>query len=279
MMPTEPDRPTISDDDIGEDELLAALGELAHLCAGRPDPVSFASALVLHVLRPFQARSAAVGIVDAQGYVDVRTMYGMPTAVLRDGPRYEITDSFPITDAVRRGDVVHGTMAELTERYPALEPLEIRGEHLLAHPLLFRGATIGGLVVVSDVSPRYEENPVFWHAVADLVSATIATDETAAPRSRHRRSGPLNPRQREILAHMQQGRTNAQIARAMNFGTSTIGHEIMRIFDVFAVASRREAVAAAERAGVLSTPGSDDAGQADDREVKGLLDQDDHRVD
>ena len=94
---------------------------------------------------------------------------------------------------------------------------------------------------------------MFWGAVADLVSATISSDEPAAvaPRDRPRRSAPLSARQRQILAHLQEGRTNGQIARAMNFGTSTIGHDIMRIFDVLGVGSRREAVDAAERAGIL----------------------------
>ncbi|GAA1686154.1 hypothetical protein GCM10009792_02500 [Microcella alkalica] len=236
-----------------ESELLTCLAELARICANRPERTSFASSLVLQVLRPFEARSAAVGVIDSQSFLDVRTMFGFPAGVLRDGPRYPLRSPIPLADSVRRGVVVEGTVPELTARYQGLEGLELRGAHVICLPLLFRSATIGGVAIATDIAPDHARHAVFWSAVADLVSASIASDEPTPPaRDRPRRSAPLNPRQREILAHMQQGRTNAQIARAMNFGTSTIGHDIMRIFDALGVESRREAVAEAERAGLLA---------------------------
>ena len=238
-----------------ERDLLGCLAELARNCANRPDRTSFASSLVLQVLRPFEARAAGVGILDAQGYLDMRTMYGFPAGALRDGPRYPLGGDFPLPDAVRRGVVIEGTVADLVERYPMLGPIELQGRFMILTPLLFRGATIGGMAIEMDAPPEHEENRVFWGAVADLVSATISSDEpTSSPaaRERSRRTAPLSERQREILRHMQEGRTNGQIARAMNFGTSTIGHDIMRIFDVLGVESRREAVAAAERTGILA---------------------------
>ncbi len=242
-----------------ERELLTCLAELARICANRPERVSFASSLVLQVLRPFEARSAAVGVIDSQGYLDVRTMFGFPTGVLRDGPRYALESPVPLVDSVRRGTVIEGTVPELIARYAGLEGLDLRGAHLICLPLLFRGATIGGVAIATDIAPDHAEHTVFWSALADLVSATVASDEPTSAgtaRERPRRTAPLSPRQREILQHMQQGRTNGQIARAMNFGTSTIGHDIMRIFDVLGVQSRREAVEAAEKAGLL-TPRAD----------------------
>lgn len=237
-----------------ESDLLDCLAELARICANRPDRASFASSLVLQVLRPFEARAAGVGVLDREGYLDMRTMYGFAPGTLRDGPRYRLDGDFPLTDAVRRGTVIEARLEHLEERYTALAPLELPGAYMISLPLLFRGATIGGMAIVCDVSPDHDSTSVFWRAVADLVSATISSDETtaAASRDRSRRSAPLSARQREILGHMQQGRTNSQIARAMNFGTSTIGHDIMRIFDVLGVESRRDAVAAAERAGILA---------------------------
>lgn len=237
-----------------ESDLLDCLAELARLCANRPDRASFASSLVLQVLRPFEARAAGVGTLDREGYLDMRTMYGFAPGTLRDGPRYRLDGDFPLTDAVRRGTVIEGRLEQLEKRYSALARLELPGAHMISLPLLFRGATIGGMAIVSDVAPDHASTSVFWRAVADLVSATISSEETAAagPRDRPRRSAPLSARQREILGHMQHGRTNGQIARAMNFGTSTIGHDIMRIFDVLGVESRREAVDAAERAGILA---------------------------
>jgi DNA-binding CsgD family transcriptional regulator len=237
---------------VTERELLAALAELARISAGRPDRASFASSLVLQVLRPFDACCAAVGIIDAQGYLDVRTMFGFPAGVLRDGPRYPINERFPLTDAVRRGTVVEAPVEELVEEYPGLDSRELRGTHMICQPLLFRGATIGATAIATNEKPDYAEHEVFWRAIADLVSANIAGEQFVGGRERTKRSDPLSPRQLTILRYMQQGHTNSQIARSMNFGTSTIGHDIMGIFDVFGAESRREAVAAAEREGILA---------------------------
>lgn len=242
----------MTDGAIHERDLVRALAELARICAGRPERSSFATSLVLQVLRPFRARAAGVGIVDAQGFLDMRTMYGFAAGTLRDGPRYELSDEFPLTDAVRRGEIVEGSIAELSERFPRFADYELKGQYMISMPLLFRGATIGGMAIEMEVSPHCDACEPFWSAVADLVSATLSVDEAAPARDRGRRSGPLSPRQHQILQHLQQGRTNSQIARSMNFGTSTIGHDIMRIFDALGVESRREAVDAAERAGILA---------------------------
>jgi DNA-binding CsgD family transcriptional regulator len=242
----------MSEAPITEDQLIRALSALARICAGRPERSSFATSLVLQVLRPFQARAAGVGIIDASGHLDMRTMYGFPAGALRDGPRYPLTDEYPLPDAVRRGEIISLPLPELVEKYPVMGTLGLQGRYMIFLPLLFRGATIGGMALELDVSPHCDSCGPFWSAVADLVSATLSSEEMTPTRERGRRSGPLSPRQHQILQHMQQGRTNSQIARAMNFGTSTIGHDIMRIFDVLGAESRREAVEAAERAGILA---------------------------
>lgn len=244
-------------------ELLHALADLAHVCAGRPDRPSFASSLVLRVLRPFGARATAIGLLDAQGALDIRTTFGFAPGVLRDGPTYELDAAFPLTDAVRTGRVVDGPMTILSTRYPALTPLELRGEHMIAMPIMERGATVGGMAIVTDVAPDYASTAVFWNALAALVAATIgAHDAPGAFRDRPRHAGPLTQRQLQILRHMQRGLTNGQIAKTMNFGTSTIGHEIMRIFNVLGVESRRAAVVEAEREGILDPLERKDGGGA-----------------
>lgn len=248
---------------MNDHELLHSLADLAHLCAGRPDRPSFASSLVLRVLRPFGARATAIGLLDPQGQLDVRTAFGFAPGVLRDGPRYDLDGAFPLTDAVRTGRVVDGAMTELESAYPALTPLELRGEHMIAMPVTERGATVGGMVVVTDVAPDYASTAVFWNAVAALVAATMTVDVAhGALRDRPRQAGPLTQRQVQILRLMQRGLTNGQIAKAMNFGTSTIGHDIMRIFNVLGVESRRAAVAEAEREGIVDPVARSEGGGA-----------------
>lgn len=239
---------------MNDRDLLHALADLAHLCASRPDRPSFASSLVLRVLRPFGARATAIGLLDAQGALDIRTTYGFAPGVLRDGPTYELTGRTPVNDAVRTGRVIDAPLAELRERYTDIVPLHLPGTHMIAMPLTERGTVAGGMGVTMDEPAGFEHASEFWNAVAALVTATMTMDAAPATlRDLLRHSGPLTERQLQILRLLQRGHTNGQIAKALNFGTSTIGHDVMRIFDVLGVASRRAAVAEAEREGILDS--------------------------
>ncbi|MGB0694614.1 MAG: response regulator [Rhodospirillaceae bacterium] len=62
---------------------------------------------------------------------------------------------------------------------------------------------------------------------------------------------PLTPRQREVLAHINAGLSNRQIAQTMNLSEATVKMHIGRLFKVLNAQSRTDALAVARRSGLL----------------------------
>lgn len=61
----------------------------------------------------------------------------------------------------------------------------------------------------------------------------------------------LSPRQLRVLDEMAIGKTNAQIARALNVSESTIKQECVRLFKVLGVSTRQRAVAIGKEMGII----------------------------
>ncbi|MEM8903911.1 MAG: response regulator transcription factor [Actinomycetota bacterium] len=90
-----------------------------------------------------------------------------------------------------------------------------------------------------------------------------ATGETVlsppvAARLVRRLRGPdptmLTPRELEILGHVAEGLTNAQIAEELHVGRATVKTHLLHIFDKLDVNDRTAAVATAFRRGILTPP-------------------------
>ncbi|MCF8482271.1 MAG: response regulator transcription factor [Rhodospirillum sp.] len=62
---------------------------------------------------------------------------------------------------------------------------------------------------------------------------------------------PLTPRQREVLAHIDSGLSNRQIAQAMTLSEATVKMHIGRLFKALGAQSRTDALAVARRKGML----------------------------
>ena len=62
----------------------------------------------------------------------------------------------------------------------------------------------------------------------------------------------LTPRQRDILAHIAQGRSNKQIAFALGIRERTVKFHIAALFERLGTSSRTEALIVALKSGVIS---------------------------
>ena len=245
---------------MNDADLLRCLGELARQCARRPELSALVQGLVRGALRPFEAKASALGTIDEHGLLEIRTMHGFPAGTLQRGPRFPLNDALPLSDVARTGRPLAGTYREMTQRYPALAEYEPRGTHALYLPLRSGDRTLGAISLGMEQPSKLAERSAFWEAVGGMLALALLDAEArsasagaSAPNvAGGQGPGELTARQREILEQVRRGRTNAQIARALQFGTSTIGHDLMRVFDALGVESRTEAVEVAERAGLLA---------------------------
>ncbi len=69
-----------------------------------------------------------------------------------------------------------------------------------------------------------------------------------------RPSEPLSPRESEILAHVAQGLTNAEIGRGLHISEATVKTHLMRAFGKLGVSDRTAAVTRAIELGMLPSP-------------------------
>ena len=64
---------------------------------------------------------------------------------------------------------------------------------------------------------------------------------------------PITIREKEILAHLAQGKTNKQISQVLMLSTSTVRNHISNIFTKLNISNRSQATAIAIYAGLLNT--------------------------
>jgi DNA-binding CsgD family transcriptional regulator len=85
--------------------------------------------------------------------------------------------------------------------------------------------------------------------VVGLPLSSYADGRSAQPDSSV--SGPLAPRQREVLAMISQGFTDKRIARILEISPETVKSHVKRIFLKLTVSTRAEAVSRARSLGLL----------------------------
>jgi PAS domain S-box-containing protein len=125
-----------------------------------------------------------------------------------------------------------------------------RAEGIFAQKVLGTSASTeaGGVFVSADgtrVNLEVSAVPLMGggHVVGvfGLLNGPLATEVTPAP------PGHLTPRQAEVLAHLEQGRSTRQIADDLHISTETVRNHVRHLLRALGVNTRLEAVAVARR--------------------------------
>ena len=90
--------------------------------------------------------------------------------------------------------------------------------------------------------------------VAALRRVAAGAESIAAAHPRAAREVSLTPREREVLLLVAEGATNIEIAARLGIGRETVKTLVYRAFDKLGVKRRGEAVAEAQRRGLLLRP-------------------------
>jgi DNA-binding CsgD family transcriptional regulator len=224
----------------------------------------FCRAMALNVLAEFDVVATYVARLDSDAHITMIGSYGYSRQRVENTPRPSIWEPMAITDTIRSGEVmIYRTWDEYMAKYPDKAHLASPGQAFVCLPLKVRGARAGGFgITFARPLDELGLNEKLWQ-VFSLVGDVFLTkgwdnelerwpvptidfgkDEKFAAAS-------LTEREREVLALVGEGLTNAQIARALKFSESTIKQATIRIFKVLGVKNRADAVLAARGLGLL----------------------------
>lgn len=243
---------------------------LLRLLAGGTTGDDLAAAALLGPLLPTGADWVALHHLDRQrGALALVGACRVSPGVLGPLSLVPIDAPLPLTEAARRTRPAIARLADVVEQSPMAHFLLAGrapdGRHIGCVPALGRGVVTGTVTV--ELGPGHDAS---WDAVdrLDLVADALAVWLSLRRGSDHgsiavaaRPLLHLTDRQRAILDLVAKGRTNAQIARELDYSTATVKADLAAMYRLFGVRIRSDlvlrataaAAAAAEPAAATDT--------------------------
>lgn len=240
-----------------------------------PGAGEVAQELVLGYLADFQARACLISVIEPDATLRLAGGFGLDGTTQRKLGECSLWDDLPTALAIReRRGLMIGERADVQRLFPVLADLGHQQHAVIAVPLMTSASTVGSVCVCLDADGNQVRlASQVLSAIADVyVLYLLANTERrahAAPaswladRAFEVQSGipvhraPLSvkdftERQKTVLQLLAQGMTYDQIAMRIGYSHSTVRMELMTMYRAFDVSSRRQAVAAATRHGLLS---------------------------
>ena len=178
----------------------------------------------------------AVHIEEVLEYVNVPSYHIDPTGIVR----WLNAAARNIVGDVRGSQFTSVVAPEETRRARELFARKVIGAETVTDAVVDVVATGGGRVTVEISSvPLYEGDHLVgvFGQVSDLIEEPHAHPELQ-----------LTPRQSEVLALLERGRTTKQIAEELHLSTETVRNHVRRLLRTMGAHSRLEAVAMAHEA-------------------------------
>lgn len=238
-----------------------------------PSADDVARELVLQFLAPFDARASVISIVKPDATLRVIGTFGVPDCAVHPG-FCSVWDDFPSAAAVRLRRPVVATCAEqCAAAFPDVRQRGLPDYSVAALPLLTSITTVGAIsVYFASEGPTVEAATQTVQAIADVYVLFLASTfhamvegqphETGAccppeanieqtPILRTISRNDLTQRQLSVLALLSEDLTYDQIAVRIGYSHSTVREELMHVYRMLGVRSRRDAVREAAKRGIL----------------------------
>lgn len=224
--------------------------------------------LLLTFLQAFSARSTHIAVLRANACVEVVSGFGVDPWASRDEQIVNLWDDVPSAVAMRnRRTVVAVNRGDFQEMFPSLMDRCVPTRSLVAVPLCTSLTTIGAWCV-SFESPDYVKEAIGpMETTADVLALYFSgrynrfdaggslegepTSPAATEQPTAVDSLELSERQVTVLRLLAGGFTYDQIARRIGFSNSTVRMELLKMYRMFGVTSRLDAVTKAVSLGLV----------------------------
>jgi len=208
----------------------------------------------------------AVGVLVVDEHELIRQ--GLRRVLDASGEAEVIGEATRGSDAIRLLGLLVPRVLVVETRLPDMDGLDVVRKARIDYPdlgivvlssrvgdeILFSALDSGASAFVSKAAPADDVVSSIRHAAASPRAFTAA-DLAEAMKRRLSPSGPqLSPREREVLTHLAEGMSVAEIARALFISESTTKTHISKLYDKLGVANRPQAIMAGLRMGLLRNP-------------------------
>jgi DNA-binding CsgD family transcriptional regulator len=233
------------------------ISDLAKTVLDDPKPDQFLSHIVNKTLASIDARGAILGIIEREGFLDLKGSYGYASAMVEPYMRIPLWTPMPITDAARTGEItVFNSTKEMIEVYPHLSQFsETEAGVTVSAPIKHRNTVIGAIGFTSIKAPQKEfTNSETTHgvlALCGLYMRNLLANKAETNKDYSSSLKTLSPRQKQIINLFKEDLTTDQMAERLKYSSSTIKQDIIKIYSVFGVNSRSAVVKLAEKAGLF----------------------------
>jgi DNA-binding CsgD family transcriptional regulator len=209
-----------------------------------PDVCKF---LVLETFSKLKTSAVLASEITEDGCIAPVGVFGLPKKVVEDWGNLPLTLDAPLTDAVKKDQLILLLREEALEKYPILisyDGIPAKWDSYLVCPVLPYGVIALTLNSVPTVTREFEK---FIRAAGSLAAFYFKVAEFRVehfnrkpPATRARRRGVLTNRQLLIKALMEKGYSNPAIAAEIGYSESLVRQETMAIYATLNISGRKD---------------------------------------
>lgn len=235
---------------------IKLIADLSQTVLDHPEPDQFLAHLTNKTLALIDARGAILGIVEREGFLDLRGSYGFSQNIVEPFNRIPLWTAVPITDAVRTGDIsIFSTPREMITRYPHLENFsDVKEGITISAPLRSRNTVLGAIGITSLKMPEsgFEDSDFTQAllALCGLYIKNLLAEKNGAVKDHSSSMKSLTSRQKEIIRLFKEDLTTDQMAERLKYSSSTIKQDIIKIYSIFGVNNRTAVIELADKVGL-----------------------------
>ena len=235
------------------DRQIKNLFEIAKIVYASPEPLELCALLATRVCPEGELAKVFLAKLNQDGYFRGLASFGYANESRIHEYKVGLVRSAPLPDAYLRSEVIAFNKPELAIRYPEFKTVDERSpwESMAVTPTMGKGLVFVFRMQV--ILPKGKSTQLYFEAIANLLSfyrkeCNQQSFELAAmpklkatPRTHNDeelRNRPLTKRQRTILALIQVGLTNSQIANEIGYSESLVRQETILIYSKMGIRGR-----------------------------------------